>query len=349
MDNLVSNITLSPRPYLREYTLTYKILVPTWPAIVLFGLFANIINIVVFLKSGVKDNVTTSLLSLSVSDVTFLVLSTPSVCSFLKVFYAPDWHWPFYEFFLHDLLFWPAYTFYDFSSYISVWLGVTRCACVAMPLKFKSVFTKARTVKTILVLFILAVGLRIPVMSVYTLMWIPDPRTNVSSVFLMPVNSESRMRFNDIMNRISLPWITFIIMITCVCVIKVKLYQASLVRTAHTQTSSSESKQPPDGQEAQGRSSKDLRVIQSVVLICSIFIASQFPFLVYSTVRLINPEFDVFGRLQNIFFILGGISQTCAYLNASVNIFVYCKYNSKYRSIILSMILSTSLQNLMKK
>ncbi|GFO26386.1 chemosensory receptor c [Plakobranchus ocellatus] len=326
-------------PYFEEFTLAIKILRPCGPAIILFGFLANLTNIVVFLKAGVKDNVTALLLSLSVSDLTFLVLIAPSACTFVILIFAPQWSYPFYRGFLEEMLYWPAYTFYDFSSYISVWLGVTRCACVAMPLQFKSVFTKARTVRAILALFILAVCLRLPVMSMFRLAWRTDPHTNSSSVHLRRENSESIVRFNDVFNRTSMPWINFIIMVTCVVVIKIKLYQASLVRKSHTSTPASDSKQTTaEGLDEQGRSSKDLRVIQSVVLICCIFIASQLPFLVYSTVRLINPDFDVLRRLQNLFFIFTTLSRTCSYLNASVNIFVYYNYNSKYKAIFLSLL-----------
>ncbi|GFO43976.1 chemosensory receptor a [Plakobranchus ocellatus] len=124
-------------------------------------------------------------------------------------------------------------------------------------------------------------------------------------------------------------------MIACVAIIKLKLYQSSRVRIS--QISTSNPKQATEGVQDQGLSSKDLRVIQSVVLICCIFIVSQLPFLVYSTGRLINPEFDVYKKLQNLFYIFTTISQTFSYLNALVDIFVYYNYNSKYRSIFLSM------------
>ncbi|GFN98210.1 chemosensory receptor c [Plakobranchus ocellatus] len=295
-------------------------------------------NIVVFLKAGVKDNVTTLLLSLSVSDITFLMLITPQVCSIIIAFFAPNWPWPFHIGFLNEMLYWPAYTFYEFSSYISVWLGVTRCACVAMPLKFKSVFTKTRTVKAVIIIFIVSVSLRVPVMSMFRTAWKRDPKTNVSSVYFVKQNSELITHFNDALNRGSLPMINFIIMITCVCVIKTKLYQASLVRNSQIATSAADSKQEMEGQDNQGRSSKDLRVIQSVVLICCIFIVSQLPFLAYSLGRLIEPEFDITGSLRFLFHAFSAVSRLCSYLNASVNIFVYYNYNSKYISTLLLML-----------
>ncbi|GFN96882.1 chemosensory receptor a [Plakobranchus ocellatus] len=126
-------------------------------------------------------------------------------------------------------------------------------------------------------------------------------------------------------------------MIVCVAVIKFKLFQAFRVRKPQAARSARDSRRAAEGLDNTGRSSKDFRVIQSVALICCIFIVSQLPFLVYSTVRLINPEFDIFRRLQNLFFIFTTLSRTCSYLNASMNIFVYYNYNSRYRATFLAM------------
>ncbi|GFO28523.1 chemosensory receptor a [Plakobranchus ocellatus] len=209
-----------------------------------------------------------------------------------------------------------------------------------MPLQFKSVFTKARIVKALFVLFIIVISLRVPIMSTCRLVWLKDPLTNSSTLSVTGQRVESITRFNDIVVRTSLPWINFIIMITCVGVVKLKLYQASMAHKYHTSTSSSVSgsKQAPEAPDHQGRSAKDLRVIQCVVLICCIFIVSQLPFLTYTTYRLTNPQFDTDGRLQFLFFTLGAIGRIFAYLNAPVNIVVYHNYNRTYRSILLSML-----------
>ena len=93
---------------------------------------------------------------------------------------------------MHYLFYWPAVTVYDISAFISVSLGVVRCACVAMPLKFKLVFTKSKTAKWVLFLVVLAVGLRIPVLLVWKLAYHTDPTTNVSTVYLGEISNNNR-------------------------------------------------------------------------------------------------------------------------------------------------------------
>ena len=325
-------------PYQEEYFMAIKILVPFWPVITLFGLVSNIINIIVFLKTGAKDNVTTLLLSLAASDLVFLVLNTPSICSHVIKTLVKSYSWPIdYDIFRY-LLYWPAFTAYDLSALISVSLGVMRCACVAMPLQFKVVFTKSRTIKWVMFLVILAVCLRIPVLSIHRISWRTNPQTNVSSPYLKAVNYINMTRINDILNRGIVIYILYITMVACVAVLTFKLHQASKIRHSCTTGLAEVSDKAPDKPVTHGLSSKDIQVVKSVVLVCTIFILSQLTFLISSTIRLFVPDFDN-GRL--LIFLFGLISQinlSCSFLNASLNIFVYYNYNSKYRSYFRSLV-----------
>ncbi|GFR95820.1 chemosensory receptor A [Elysia marginata] len=207
-----------------------------------------------------------------------------------------------------------------------------------MPLKFKFVFTKSRTIKWVMFLVIIAVSLRIPVLTVNRLAWRLDPATNTSAMFLQRVNRESMSRINDLINRGFVIYINYITMVTCVIVLTFKLNQAATIRrscTTQLPPSSENSSAKPDNQ---GLSSKDLQVVKSVVLVCTIFILSQLTFLVTSTIRLLAPEFDADKGLNFLFGLFTQISLTCSYLNASLNIFVYYSYNSKFRSIFRSLV-----------
>ena len=324
--------------YSKEFSLTVKSLAPFWPAIISFGLISNIINITVFLKTGAKDNVTILLLSLAASDLLFLMLVTPSMCGYFIRTFRSSHAWPFDQHILLYLLYWPAFTAYDLSAFISVSLGVMRCACVAMPLKFKLVFTRSRTIKWVMFLVVLAVSLRIPVLTIYSVSSRLDPQTNVSSTYLKDANLDYMSRINDILNRGMVIYILYITMVVCVAVLTSKLYQASKIRRVCTTVLPKTSDQVPDKPVAQGLSSKDIQVVKSVVLVCTIFILSQLTFLVTSTVRLIKPEFNGSKGLVFLFGIFSQVSRTGSYLNASMNIFVYYTYNSRYRYELRSML-----------
>ena len=325
-------------PYLAEYFTVVRILSCLWPAIILFGLISNVINIVVFLKLGNKDIVTILLLSLAMSDFVFLTLSTPSICGYIIWTLLTSYSWPFPKDILLYLLYWPAFTAYDLSAFISVSLGIVRCACIAMPLKFKLVFTKSRTVKWVVFLAFLVVFLRLPVLTINRISWRIDPQTNVSSPYLKFVNRAYMSRLNDILNRGIIIYVLYITMVTCVFILSFKLHQASKIRRSCTTGLTRTSDQAPDKPVAQGLSSKDIQVVKSVVLVCTIFILSHLPFLILSSTRLVRPDFDSGQQLAYLFAIFSQISRTCSYLNASLNIFVYYSYNTRYRSVLSFMI-----------
>ena len=347
-NNSTAGINSPPLLFWEEFFISAQILHSLWLIILFFGIFSNTTNVLVFLKSGLKDNFTVLFFCLSISDLSFLVLITPTVTTGFIVLFAPNWLWKFDMRISSFLFYWPAFTFYDFSAYLSVCLGVMRCACVAMPLHFKLVFTKSRTVTAAVIIFILTVLLRIPVLTVHSIGFKLNPQTNQSYAYLKKDGSLIKVFINDVLNRTSLPWVAFIIMVACVVILSFKLIDASKERQniLFAPELGTESK-ATDKQEIQGQqssskngqtmSSKDAQVVKSVVLVCVIFILSQLPFLLYSTARRIYPEFDEDTHFRFLFGFCSSISLTCSYLNASVNIFVYFRFNSKYRLTMKSM------------
>ena len=324
--------------YYHEQFLTLETLSPLWPGIIFLGLVSNATNVWVFMRAGPGDSVSLLLLSLSVSDGVFLLLITPTASTFLIFHFQPTWTWAVDPAITHTLFYWPAFTFYDFSFYISVFLGVTRCACVAMPLHFKSTFTKRRTAFGIVCLLGLAFFLHLPVLTIFSIGWGKDATTNTSYPVLIASGRQMMVKINDILNRNTLPWIYFITMVACVALLSFKLFQASQVRaqqvSSMTTAGPAISSKPssPDNK----MSSKEIHVVESVVLVCSIFILAQIPSILYSTVRVVNPHFDHDGELVNLFGIFAYVSLTFSLLNATLNIFVYYNYNSRYRSVLRS-------------
>ena len=325
--------------YKREYDIFVSVVHLVYPFLLLTGLITNSLNIITFLKAGVNDSVTVLLLTLSISDAIFLCFFAPSV---LGLFLS--WLGTFQIRELNELLrilFFPAFTFYDFSAYISVFLGVTRCACVAMPLRFKLVFTLKRTVFSIIVLFCVDILLHIPVLSIYKLKWKTDQLRNTT---FLTVVGESRDVYyykrglNDIINKNTLQVISFIILVLCTILLSYKLYESSKVRSKPASvTGSSKEKDGSNQKKPHELSAKDVRVVQSVILVSSIYIMAQLPSLIYTALRNIHPEFCGGCR----YHYLVGISFKTTYvvylLNASVNILVYYNYNSKYRTVFRSL------------
>ncbi|GFS02335.1 chemosensory receptor B [Elysia marginata] len=264
------------------------------------------------------------------SDLVYIILIAPTACAYVIYTLAKPASWTFDTLNLFLILYWPAYTVYDLSNYIAVTLGVMRCACVAMPLKFKLVFTKARTYWWLFFLVAVAIALRIPVLTVHRISYRTDPETNISSAYLESVNIDSMYQILDIMNRGIVINLSYTIMVACVAILSFKLYQASKVRKSYV----AEKHQTSDKPGVEGLSPKELQAVKSVVLVCSIFVIFQLPFVLTAAARLSNPQIGLMKNLDYLFGIFRNVNVTCAYLNASINIFVYYNYNSKYRSVL---------------
>ena len=324
-------------PFRREHDIYVSIVHPVYPFLLLTGLVTNSLNIITFLKSGVNDSVTVLLLTISVSDEVFLCFFAPSLLrhSFSKLgtFEIREMNE------VVNILFFPAFTFYDFSAYTSVILGVTRCACVAMPLRFKSVFTRKRTIIAVFVLFIINVLLHIPVLTIFKLRWKTD---HVKNSTFLSVERDSRLHYklglNDIINKNTLQVISFIILVSCTILLRYKLYESSKVRSKPASvTGSGEGKDGSNQKKPHELSSKDVRVVQSVILVCSIYIMAQLPSLIYTAMRNIHPEFCGGCRYSSLLRISIKTTYVLYLLNASFNIFVYYNYNSKFKSMFRSL------------
>ena len=324
------------KPFKREYDIFVAIVHPFYPVLLVAGLITNTLNIVTFIKAGVKDSVTTLLLTISVSDAIFLFLFAPLTLrnGFSRL--GTNRSRVLYEMFL--ILFWPAFTMYDFSAYTTVFLGVTRCACVAMPLRFKSVFTRKRTVISVIVLFCIDVLFHIPVLSILTLKWKTDAQRNTTYLSVSfvgnRIESAYKQTINDIINKNTLQAISMITIITRAALLSFKLYESSKVRSKPVGDPGSGD---TNSKTSHHLSPKDVRVVQSTTLVCSVYIMAQLPSLIYTLLQKIIPEFSESGRLTYLVGICISITFICYLLNASVNILVYYNYNSKYRSVFRSL------------
>ena len=344
-----------------EFHVLMKFIYHIWICIALFGLVSNTTNIVVFAKIGLKDNVTITLLFLSISDLLNLVINSIIIAGRFIYANEPQYKWPFHQNIIMLGPYWYAYIFYDYSSFISVFLATVRCACVARPLRFKSMFTKSRTVTILCLLFVLAFILRVPVLSVFRLSWAVNPQTNSTYRSIeFADNTGEIYQANDILNRNIISWLAYVTITTCVIILTSKLQAAFRFRQSSTSqaTSNGQSEKDKTGgqmsdslgnpkevsksinhsvKDSDKMSARDLQVIKSVTLICVIFILSQLPFQVVSTVRLLVPEFSNFKSAGYIYGFVSHISSTLGYLNASVNISVYFSFNARYRAQFLAL------------
>ncbi|GFS26135.1 chemosensory receptor A [Elysia marginata] len=189
------------------------------------------------------------------------------------------------------------------------------------------------------------------VLGVRNLGWAVNPQTNSTYRSIkFADNYQYIYQVNDILNRNIILWLSYVSVVTCAVILASKLQAASKFRRSLAGTAIQDKDKISPSSRASGRAStshnqkstdklskKDLKVIQSVTVICIIFILSQLPYQVMSTVRLFVAEFNNFGSAQAVYGFVSHLSSTCGYLNSSLNIFVHLRFNVRYREQLFAL------------
>lgn len=294
------------------------------------GIASNLVNIVVFLDIGLADSLTVTLFGLSIADLFNLVcyLSFRVIGLCLREVDAKS---QIYLTHLSFVFIWYAAYFNDVSMYLTVFSAVQKCCCVAMPLRFKEIFTRNFGAIGTVAIFVLTFTILLPILSAITF----HPQSNVSIVNI-GVGIDGRYILNHYersvtiwrwMNRVGLTLGGQVTMIICLVIIVVSLETSAKFRRSTQQQTNASASEPLI-------SKNELRAIRAVQIICYIFVFTKIPATVASLTTEFIPEFasPYYGNVRmlvlNLIFCTGTF-------NASINIFVYMKYNTKYKRAFL--------------
>ncbi|CAL1546013.1 unnamed protein product [Lymnaea stagnalis] len=303
------------------------------------GVITNAITIRTFLAMGADDGVTVSMLFLSSSELlcclaalgqklSILFWVTEMATKYTIRFRVNPYVFNIYFGNIRGMLF-------AVPSLITTYLAVVKCMCVVKPLSFKNTFSVLVTFRVMKFICVIAVVTYVPIMATM----------GVTDQFDVKINATRRsMWFSPYRDLVkSIVWNgrdTFIaitsqlIIVTCVV-----LMSRSLIRTVQVREkmrSGTFSRQRTDASDevvgaASKISGKELLVIKQVIFISIVYVVSNTPkifiFLAVASV----PELTQGGLYQNLYeVILKGKEHFEIY--ASVfNIFIYYKYNSKFK------------------
>ncbi|KAK3696471.1 hypothetical protein RRG08_011473 [Elysia crispata] len=212
-----------------------------------FGVVSNILNIVVYTRIGVKDNMTVSFLTLSISDLLYLVLLSPHITADALTHLVEDRlgktiPWLFHDRILRFPFYWYAFTFYETSILINVYISVVRCACVAIPFTVKSMFTVRRAIIAFVVFFLSIFALRFPMFMTKRIVQEYDPVTNKTRFMYREIEDGGLAdKLNDIVSRNILSWISFMTVIICLVIMVFKLQASAKFRSSLSTGNSSSS------------------------------------------------------------------------------------------------------------
>ncbi|KAL8589873.1 hypothetical protein ACOMHN_023960 [Nucella lapillus] len=294
------------------------------PFLFLIGGPANVINMAVFFKQGLKERINLCLFALAAVDGLYLLVCVLQNAERMYTqFAAPgERNGPALAFIVnHNLI-----GFFGFSWVSQIYTAIIaseRCFCVVSPLRSHTVLS-TRTMAVILALVVvIIVGLFFLVATRFRMICVYDPVTNARFNVLDGGEFYYRnQKFIDYLDSLvygfALPGASILVVLVTTTVTIVKLRKAMAWRSETSGT----------------LSTREVALTKMLVAVSILFLACVTPLLLFRAIALFIPGMRPGGRYHNLYLSLLWIMEIPTYVNSSFNIFVYYSMGSRYRDTV---------------
>ncbi|GFO46858.1 peptide receptor gpcr [Plakobranchus ocellatus] len=309
------------------------------------AIIANSLSIAVFLKLGFSEPSNISLTVLAFCDFTLAVLFTWGNLCFWLTYH--NVRLPFHGVNVSSYTGGTLWAFLSSTvAWITAFISFERCLCILVPLKVRRLITPRGTFVAMLIIILLTFCPSFVTYVRYKFVWVFDPYMNITILNTIPVNS----KFAKLLEKISLvicgviqPLLAFSIVLTCTVLLVVQLRKISSwrlsVTSAKSQRVQSEQNTISSSSAAEARiSQKEERLVRMVVAIATIFIVSYIPTCIMLLCHIVFDEFNQFDMYRRLFIVSGYITSLGQPISGSVNIVIYYKMASKFRSVFRSLV-----------
>ncbi|GFN83238.1 peptide receptor gpcr [Plakobranchus ocellatus] len=287
-----------------------------------FGIFSNIVNVIVYIKMGFSETSSITLTALSLADLItelWLLLMATSLRAHQDS---------------ADVIPLPVIIIYllstannavlGYGSWITAIISVERCLCIVFPMKVKSIITVRRISILLIIVLLVQMSSIIPTYATLKLAYVQSPVTNRSSLAIIQSEYGFHIETITMFAAFTIPSvICFSIVVMCTIFLVIKLNQSAKWRQS---TSNAMSKE--DGSML----TKEKRIVRTVVMICTVYIFCFAPNVFTFTTMAAYPKFNqadpYLGNLQSVCLQIGFSSHAIC---SAVNIFVYITMSTKYR------------------
>lgn len=229
---------------------------------------------------------------------------------------------------------WPHATFTRIAGWITAFITLERCLCVALPLAIKRILNPRRNLVIVCCIYIGVIAGVMP--NYYTTKhawrYLPEKnKTLLGIVYSDDVHIVDSISL--IINNVFSPLTSFAIVIICTGILVYNLNVKSKWRSAATRNVAVK---PGSVDRVSSSSttisSKDAKVIKMVISISTVFIVSSIPTTGCFVWMAVDPEFNLVGRLKNIYDVLASSTFIFESINSSVNLFVYMLSSTEFRN-----------------
>lgn len=289
-------------------------------AVCLFGIVANVINMIIFSKQGFQDTVNLSLFAISLSDL-FSLVTLEWVNINLNPFMDRA-DVPFepieVQYFTGG---WPHACFSRITIWLTVGVTAERFCCVAFPLKVKQMISPTRTKVAICVIYVAMLSSLIPI---YCAMYFGEkivPERNQTRVGLIDRDKKEFFE-NLIFELYAIIGISnFLILFVFTGLLMIRLKHRSAWRRRLINKS----------QQENALKTRDRRTMKLVSLVAVMVIVCFTPAITMYFTIIFVPGFGLTGAHRTIFNAMWSISFLAEAINSSANIFLFYRMSSRYR------------------
>ncbi|KAK0056195.1 growth hormone secretagogue receptor type 1 [Biomphalaria pfeifferi] len=288
-----------------------------------FGIFSNIINIIVFCRQGLNSTVNISFLAMAVSDLcSFVTLLWFNVCV-NPLFVNSDVPMDSSEV-QHLTGGFPHNCFMRITCWITVYITAERCLCIVSPLKVKRIITTKRATLIIVGIYIIMIASLLPEYTTMYIGWKEYPEMNRSLLGLIRTKENDKVSGLTFLLYAIYILVSFFALIFFTTILVVKLKQKTKWREESTF----------GNKQSNTISNRDKKTIRMVIMIAAVLIFCYLPSVLLSAAGFIVPGFFDVGQYSNVFFVTWSFAFVLDSINSSVNIILYYTMSSKYRQTL---------------
>ncbi|XP_059140123.1 uncharacterized protein LOC131928195 [Physella acuta] len=323
------------------------------------GAVTNLINMVIFLKLGLKDSMSVGVFALSFTDFLVTCFQMAGSCSFLANIIYPEC--PVCHTLGMYIFSWAGYITYLISCWITTVISLERCVCVIAPFTVKVLFTRKRCVLTIVAIYCVHITIHIPMFALVYVEWdlteqFKDNTENLTSPreenlrIVSTDNSAEWEIISDLIAGVVLSLISQAIIFVCSfwmiyelkksskfrSVKKEKNYKSSekfpnqgLVYNRHIEAGNSSVLERPNA-KGDNLSPREKRLVKVVVFLAINLSVCNVPRFVTTAVWHVIPGMNV-GAYYNLSTLLWELAYMFGTLCCTSNFFVYYILNSNFR------------------
>ncbi|CAG5124275.1 unnamed protein product [Candidula unifasciata] len=285
-----------------------------------FGIVTNIINMIVFYRQGFRSTTNISFFAMSVSDLCSLVFQLV-----FNIYFQP---------LCKDICMVVAYLdfqiltggiphaiFARITCFITVYVTAERYLCVVFPLHIKQMITRKRTAVAMIFIYCFALLCGLPVYVINQVGLKFYPGANISLLAIVPLQGHEVLNATEYFMHTVSGLVSFLAVVVLTSFLMITLNKKSKWRKTANAL-----------EEKSGAiSTKDRKAIMIVVLVASVLIICYTPATILTIIMGLEPEFSMTGKYNNLYFISWSFVFLLENINASVNIFLYLKMNTKFR------------------